>query len=388
MISTTPSLTDRGKSLLMRAIAGESIIFTRFKIGDGELQTGQTSDMLNDLIHVVLEFPIVDLDSSKEGYVGLSGEFDSGDVENDFLWRELGVFAKGEDDVEILYAYANDGEDAGMLRALNTEILTEQTVTLIVAIGEAEHVTAVFSPRQQYALKTEFENHASDGDNPHNVTKAQVGLENVPNTHPQNTAIAFQEAEENSNLSTGETLKILMGKIAKVIRSFLAHVANMNNPHGVTLEDVGGAESEHTHSASDIESGTLPIARGGTGVDTLDGLKGLIGTNAQMGVYAGDGTVKRLVALDFRPSAVILCNSGGMMGDSEKGVCGGFALGAYGLRSTASTLTSHATTWDNDYTALLIDDTGFFVNYHESSVAEERIATNKSGETYYYIAYR
>lgn len=388
MISTTPSLTDRGKSLLMRAIAGEEITFTRFKIGDGTLAENQTGDELNDLIHSVLDFSIVDVDTSKAGYVGLSGEFDSADIENDFPWRELGIFAMGEDGTEVLYAYANDGEDAGMLRALNTEILTEQTVTLIVAIGEAEHVTAVFSPRQQYTLKTEFEQHTGNKDNPHAVTKKQVGLENVPNSHPENTPISYQEAENADNLNSGETLKVLMGKIAKAIRDFIAHVSDKNNPHEVTLDDVGGANKEHKHDAGDVKSGVLGLERGGTGVETLDALKNLIGTNAQMGVYAGDGTAKRLVALDFRPSAVILCNSGGMMGDSEKGVCGGFALGAYGLRSPASTLASHATTWDNDYTALLIDDTGFFVNYRESDVPEERIATNKSGETYYYIAYR
>lgn len=388
MISATPSLTNRGKSLLMRAIAGEEITFTRFKIGDGTLAENQTGDELNDLIHSVLDFSIVDVDTSKAGYVGLSGEFDSADIVNDFPWRELGIFAMGEDGTEVLYAYANDGEDAGMLRALNTEILTEQTVTLIVAIGEAEHVTAVFSPRQQYTLKTEFEQHTGNKDNPHAVTKKQVGLENVPNSHPEDTEISFQEAESAENLVSGETLKVLMSKIAKAIRDFISHISDKKNPHGVTLDDVGGAKKEHKHDAGDIESGVLDIGRGGTGVKTLDELKNMIGTNAQMGVYAGDGTVKRLVALDFRPSAVILCNSGGMMGDSEKGVCGGFALGAYGLRSPASTLASHATTWDNDYTALLIDDTGFFVNYRESEVAEERIATNKSGETYYYIAYR
>lgn len=388
MIATTPSLTDRGKSLLMRAIAGEEIEFTRFKIGDGYLAAGETGDELNDLIHTVLVFPITGMDVSQQGYVGLSGEFDSGDVAEDFAWREMGIFARGEDGAEILYAYANDGEDAGVLRALNTEILTEQTVTLIVAVGEAEHITAVFSPRQQYTLKTDFDQHTGNKENPHGVTKAQVGLGNVPDSHPADTAIAFTEAEENANLGSGETIKTLMGKMAKAVKSIIGHLADKENPHGVTPEKIKAAKDDHKHDAADIHTGVLGIARGGTGVETLEALKNLIGTNAQMGVYAGDGSVKRLIALEFRPSAVILCNSGGMMGDSVKGVCGGVALGAYGLRSPASTLNSHATTWDDDYTALLIDDAGFFVNFRDGETPEEMIATNKSGETYYYIAYR
>ena len=362
--------------------------FTQVKIGDGSLAEGQSGDTLTDLMHARVTVPIVDMDIPQNGYVGLTGEFDSGDVAEDFPWREMGVFARGEDGAEILYAYANDGENAGILRALNTEILTEQAVTLIVAIGEAEKVTAVFSPRQQYTLKSDFDAHTGDMDNPHGVTKAHVGLENVPNSHPQDVEIAFTESEANENLASGETLKALIGKAARAVRVIFEHIANRSNPHGVSLDDVGGAEKEHTHDTSDVQSGILGLERGGTGVDTLNALKSLIGTNAQMGIYAGDGTVKRLIALEFRPSAVILCNSGGMMGDSVKGVCGGVALGAYGLRSPASTLNSHATTWDDEYTALLIDDTGFFVNFRDSETPEELIATNKSGETYYYIAFR
>lgn len=388
MISNTPNLTDRGKSLLMRAIAGEAITFTRFKVGDGRLPEGETGDGLNDLVHPLVVFPITDLDSSQEGLVALTGEFDSEDVEADFYWREMGIYAKGEDETEVLYAYANDGDNAGILRALNTEILTEQTVTLIVAIGEAEHVTAVFSPRQQYTLKSDFDMHTGDQGNPHGVTKEQIGLGNVPNLAPGNMTIAFEEAEAAENLTSGETLKTLFGKVSKAVRQIIDHIADKENPHDVTLEDLGGAEEKHKHSADDVTSGVLPLGRGGTGVETLQGLKNLIGTNATIGAYSGDGTVKRLIPLDFRPSAVLLCNSRGQMGDSADGVCGGIATGLYGLRSKASTNPAHANTWDDDYTALMIDDGGFNVNYRVGETNEEKISTNVNGETYYYIAYR
>ena len=41
---------------------------------------------------------------------------------------------------------------------------------------------------------------------------------------------------------------------------------------GVTPANIGAAPSQHQHSASDITSGTLPVARGGTGVTTDDAL--------------------------------------------------------------------------------------------------------------------
>ena len=48
------------------------------------------------------------------------------------------------------------------------------------------------------------------------------------------------------------------------------HIADKNNPHGVTAAQVGAAASSHTHSAGNITSGTLPVSRGGTGNTSVD----------------------------------------------------------------------------------------------------------------------
>ena len=41
---------------------------------------------------------------------------------------------------------------------------------------------------------------------------------------------------------------------------------------GITAGSIGAAEAEHVHDASDVTTGTLPVARGGTGVTTDDAL--------------------------------------------------------------------------------------------------------------------
>ena len=388
MIATIPKLTDIGMSLLLRSISGEKITFTRFKVGDGWIAEGSDWRKMRDLINPLVTFDINEMDVLNSGSITLSGTFDSSDVTADFEWRELGVFCKGEDGAEMLYAYANSAEDAELLRALATDILTEQTVTLVIAVGEAANVTAIISPKEQYAQKADFEKHTDDQKNPHKVTKEQVGLGNVPNSAPQDSPVAFTEAESNETLNAGETIRVLIGKIARAVKLLYAHLNNKSNPHTVTLEHVGGAKAKHQHSANDINAGVLALERGGTGVDNLDALKSLIGTNAAMSVYSGDGTMKRLISLGFKPSAVLLFTGNGMTCDTTRGVCGGLALGAYGLRSLASTLPSHATTWDDQFTALLIADDGFYVNFYEGETVEERIATNADGETYLYIAYR
>ncbi len=398
MIMTAPALTEQGKSLLMRAIGGETLTFTRFKVGSGMLSPGQTIDNLTDLIDPVLAFSISDLDDTQEGLIALTGEFDNGDIEEDFVWSELGIFAKGEDNVEVLYAYSNDGADSDTMKKLDADVITLQEVTMIIAVGEAENVTAVYSPHQQYALASELTAHKNATNNPHSVTKAQVGLGNVPNLAPNDMTITFEEAVNRDNIATSETLSTLFGKIKKVITDVIAHLTNTNNPHTVTLAQVGGAAASHSHSALDINSGendaALPVTAGGTGVKTLNALRTLIGINASVGIYTGDGTQKRAINLGFKPSAILLTDEYGNTWDDTDGILGGMAVGLYGIRSKDSSSSTDATVWDNQYTALLADEdlenqfAGFYVNFYEGSSADENISTNKTGVVYHYIAYR
>ena len=253
MISRTPELTDAGKALLMRALAGETLTFTRLAIGSGELAEGQNQDLLTELIHEELSITPASLDGSQEGLIAISGDFGSEDITEDFVWRELGVYAKGsEDNVELLYAYANDGDDAGTLRVLDTNILTEQTLTLIVEIDDAENVTAIYNPHTQYAESADLRAHTGNTSNPHGVTKAQVGLGNVPNLTPSNMTVSFTAADERANISTGEKLSVMFGKIAKVIADAIAHLTSTSNPHSVTKAQVGLGNVENTAPSNNV----------------------------------------------------------------------------------------------------------------------------------------
>ncbi|MBS4879793.1 MAG: hypothetical protein KH138_05715 [Firmicutes bacterium] len=55
------------------------------------------------------------------------------------------------------------------------------------------------------------------------------------------------------------------------------HTGNKNNPHNVTRDQIGAAAAEHTHSADDINSGILPVARGGTGAATASSVRKNLG---------------------------------------------------------------------------------------------------------------
>ena len=150
-----------------------------------------------------------------------------------------------------------------MLNANSTDVVSEQTVALIIAVGETANVTAIISESVLYAKKTDFENHTA-AKNPHGTTKSDIGLGNVPNVSTNDQTVTYSVPAANGELVSGEKMSTAFGKIAKAVKSLIAHISDKNNPHGIEASDIGAADEEHSHSAADISSGTLSVLRGGT----------------------------------------------------------------------------------------------------------------------------
>lgn len=63
-------------------------------------------------------------------------------------------------------------------------------------------------------------------DNPHKVTKSQVGLGNVPNVATNDQTPTYTTASSNAELSSGEKLSVAFGKISKAINSLITHLSD------------------------------------------------------------------------------------------------------------------------------------------------------------------
>ena len=105
------------------------------------------------------------------------------------------------------------------------------------------------------------------------------------------------------------------GSAAAVQANLAAHMADKNNPHGLDANDVGARPntwvpawgdvtgkpstfppSGHTHDASQIVSGILPAARGGTGVGSIAALASLLAGQ-------GAGMLTKLAEVSLSASA-------------------------------------------------------------------------------------
>ena len=66
------------------------------------------------------------------------------------------------------------------------------------------------------------------------------------NGDASNTTSTFTQSSTLTNLVSGETLKSMFGKIAKAIADLIAHLANKSNPHQVTKAQVGLGNVDNT----------------------------------------------------------------------------------------------------------------------------------------------
>lgn len=105
--------------------------------------------------------------------------------------------------------------------------------------------------------------HIANKSNPHSVTKAQVGLSNVPNVTTNNQTPSYTVASSLAALVSGEILQTAFGKIAKAVNDLMSHLANKSNPHAVTKTQVGlGNVNNTADSAKNVLSATkLTTAR-------------------------------------------------------------------------------------------------------------------------------
>lgn len=109
-------------------------------------------------------------------------------------------------------------------------------------------------------INTNISNHLADQSNPHAVTKAQVGLGLVPNVTTNDQTPTYTVATTLTNLTSGEKLSTAFGKIAKAIVDLIAHIANKSNPHEVTKAQVGLGNVNNTSDMDKPISTAVQIA--------------------------------------------------------------------------------------------------------------------------------
>lgn len=123
--------------------------------------------------------------------------------------------------------------------------------------------------------------HTNNKENPHGVTKGQVGLGNVPNVATNDQTPTYTVPSADAELSSGEKLSVAFGKIAKAVKSLIAHIADSTS-HVTSTEKSAWNAKAGTGTATTSANGLMSkddksklngIAAGAQ-VNSITGVKG------------------------------------------------------------------------------------------------------------------
>lgn len=97
--------------MLVQSQNGHTLTFTKGKLGSGVLTDSDDITKFTDLKAPKMELPVVKKDDSQKEKIALTFNTSNTALEEGFVSRELGIFAKLDNGAETLYAYSNAGND-------------------------------------------------------------------------------------------------------------------------------------------------------------------------------------------------------------------------------------------------------------------------------------
>ena len=151
----TKSITTKGMELLSKALSGEQLEFTRIEMGSGNFEgdIGSTEA----LVEVRQSLPINKI-IRKGSQVTLSTSLKIEDITTPFEWTEIGVYARGEDNVEVLYMYGYTTNSS----YISKDSLNEKLINVTVLVASTTQVTAVIDKSLVYLTAEALKEHEND----------------------------------------------------------------------------------------------------------------------------------------------------------------------------------------------------------------------------------
>jgi hypothetical protein len=313
-------LTNKGIALQMKAQAGAELRYTRVAIGDGVLGSQPIAN-LTSLISEKISLDITKLRVLGQGRAVIGAVLTNRDLTSGFYFREIGIFAVDPDDGEILYAYANAGSNAEYIPPGGGPDVVEKHIDSVVVVGQAPNVTAVIDQSLVFATLKDMNDHrtAEVLDHPDGsvttekladgavtsgkmaagaATDAAIGTRTI-----NDSSAPDSDTSSPTNLWSwlAYMIRAVTGKSnwrtapATTLEATAAHISNLNNPHGVTKEQVGlgSVQNYPAASQSEAEAGTannryMTPQRTKQAIDALAPVKSVAGKTGNVSLQASD----------------------------------------------------------------------------------------------------
>lgn len=161
------TITNKGKLMLVQAQNGHTLVFTSGKLGSGVIETSDDPSSFTDLKSAKMTLPITKADDSNAEKLVLTFDTSNSKLEEGFVSRELGIFAKLDNGEETLYAYSNSGNNYDYIPSKDTPTDENRIVVSLVTsstsnINVEVDGSIVYTHRSDVAEMIETHNQADN----------------------------------------------------------------------------------------------------------------------------------------------------------------------------------------------------------------------------------
>ena len=143
-------VTNAGRDIIARIIAGLNVTFSRIVIGDS--YDYDTENFVNKtaLNNEIKSLSIKTMQITSSNVVELTAEFGKSDIEDAFWYREIGIYIIDPDDEtkEILFAYGNRNDTAEYITPHIQNYAVLKNIKCLVSVGASANVNILISTTQ------------------------------------------------------------------------------------------------------------------------------------------------------------------------------------------------------------------------------------------------
>ena len=140
-------VTNVGRDIIARIIAGLNVTFSRIVIGDGYDYDTENFVTRTALVNEVKSLSISTMQITSSNVVELTAEFGKSDIENAFWFREIGIYIIDPDDEtkEILFAYGNRNDAAEHITPHIQNYAILKNIKCLTSVGSSANVNIVIN---------------------------------------------------------------------------------------------------------------------------------------------------------------------------------------------------------------------------------------------------
>ena len=150
------TFTSQGTQMLVQAQNSHTLTFTCGKLGSGVLANTDDISKFTDLKSPKMTLPIVSVDDSNEEKLVLTFDTSNTELEEGFVSREIGIFAKLDNGSETLYAYSNAGNNYDYIPSKDTPS-DENRLVVNLVVSSSANISVQIDKSIVYTHKSDVE---------------------------------------------------------------------------------------------------------------------------------------------------------------------------------------------------------------------------------------